>query len=98
MCGSFVVVVHACMHTKFRIVCLISVLNESAQVSNEGAQGPLSVLTAHDVCSKVMISNLPEAAKNQVVLRLYFQSLVGQVSSVKLFGHTAIVSWETPAS
>ncbi len=69
-----------------------------AQVPNETAQGPLSVLTAHNVCSKVMISNLHEAAKNQAVLRLYFQSLVGQVSSVKLFGNTAIVSMETPAS
>ncbi len=50
------------------------------------------------MCLKIQvnISNLPEAVKNQLMLRYYFQALIGPVSDVGLFGNTAIVTFEKP--
>lgn len=74
-------------------VCLITVPNKAAHV-------PPSVPTVAGGYSKIQvtISDLPKAAKNQSVLRLHFRSLLRQVSSVELFGDTAIITLETPIS
>ena len=47
---------------------------------------------------KVDLKNLHEAVKNQLVLRYYFQSLIGPVSNVALYANTAIVTLKTPTS
>ncbi len=90
-CGYTLVV-----HTQLTFTLSIIVIPDP----NEAANVPLLVPTGPDVCSKVqvMIGDLPKEAQTQSILRLHFQFLVGQVSSVELYGDIAIVTLETPTS
>ncbi len=51
-----------------------------------------------DLRRKVKISDLPKEARNQTILKFYFQSLAGSVASVELFKDSAVVTLENPTS
>ncbi len=52
------------------------------------------------LCRKVKVSDLPKEARNQTILKFYFQSLagLGPVASVEMFKDSAVITLENPTS